>query len=260
MRRLSLLLAALFTSSILLPQDLSVQEIMNPKEQESIGVNRMSPQQRQALELWITHWTEKVLSLSTTYHPSQTIPQWVSNWPKHLLSKPIPEEQAIREKREANQNIFRNKNGELLELNDGSVWTINPIDRSVVRWWRRGDQLQIRKAKYDIARPYILYNQANNEQAGAKLTKPASAQGERKPEPPGHYQGSIVLTSIGMDGQQIFLKDGSSYNISPMYQIQIMATWTVGDRIKVSSSGDAIYRYRLINLDSGDSVLGNPVK
>lgn len=255
---LNLLLAILCIGSTLISEELSVQEIMSPGEMETMGVNRMTPQQRRAFEAWITHWTATVLSQSSSYHPSLTIPQWVSQWPKHLLPKPIPQEEAIKEKREANQNIFRNTNGEVLELNDGSVWIVNPIDRSVARWWRRGDPLLIKKAKYDIARPYTLFNQANNEQVGAKMAKPSSPQGERKPESPGFYQGSIILASIGMDGQEVTLKDESSWKISPMYQLQVMSTWTIGDRIRIEPSGDSIYRYRLVNLDSGDNVLGNP--
>lgn len=252
-----LLFVAIFASSSVQAEDLSVEEIMSPQEQESSGVDRMSPQQRQALERWITGWTERVLSQSSTYHQSLTIPQWVAKWPRHLLPKPISEKQSILEKREANQTIYRNKNGEVLELHDGSVWAVNSIDSSVARWWKRGDRLQIRKAKYDIARPYILYNESCNQQAGAKLTKPANAEGERPPERAEYYRGAFVLSSISLDGTEVALKNGSYWEISPMYQLQIMSTWTVGDRIKVEFSGDTMYRYRLINLDSGDSVLGN---
>jgi hypothetical protein len=238
-------------------EDLSLNDIMTPQEQESTGLNRMPPQQRKALEHWITQWTQHVLSQSQTYHESLSIKEWVLQWPKYLLPRPIPEKQAIQEKREANQNIFRNQNGELIELNDGSVWSINVIDSSVARWWRRGDRLLIRKAKYDITRPYILYNESCNQQAGAKLKRAASPQGVRPPEPASHYQGAVLLASIGPDGTEITLKDGSRWEISPMYQLQVTATWTTGDRIKVESSGDTAYRYRFNNLDSGDSVIGN---
>lgn len=228
---------------------------MSPQERESMGLERMNPQQKRAFERWITSWTERVLSQAPTYHQSLSIPLWVRKWPNHLLPVPISEKEAASERREANQTIYRNKNGTTIELNDGSVWEIHPIDTSTARWWNRGDMLDVRKSRYDIARPYILYNIINNQQVGAKLIRPPSSSGERLPDDPRMYANTIAISAIEKEGRRIVLHDRSFYDISPVSQLEVMTTWSVGDRVRIEASGDTVYRFLIVNLDSGGSAL-----
>ena len=259
--RLSLLaiLSALLYLPALHAEGLSVDQAMTPKEQESTGINRMSPQERVAFEHWLDGWTKKVIQQAPTYHPSSSLSQWVQGWPGYMKTSPIPHAQAAKERREANQTIFRNKGGAVLELADGSIWDICPIDQPVAQFWARKQQLRITKnPQADLVRPYLLFNEQRQEQVGATLVKASSPEGSRRPDSPGYFQGSVVIASITPDGITIALADKSTWIVSPTGQQLVQATWLPGDRIRVERSSDASYTYRLNNLDSGGTVLANP--
>ena len=254
-----LLFAFMVCAAALYGEDLTIDQVMTRQEQESVGIDRMSPQERASFERWVESWTKKVIQQAPTYRPSYTLSQWVELWPGYMKTTPPPHPKEAKERQEANQTIFRNKGGAVLELNDGSVWNICSIDQPVAQFWARKQHLHVTKTSQgDLVRPYILANEQRQEQVGAVLVKTPSPDGRRRPDNPNYFQGSLLVQSITSDGITIVLADKSTWIVAPTGQQAVQATWLTGDRIRVERSGDAAYTYRLDNLDSGASVLANP--
>jgi hypothetical protein len=260
---LRLLLTLPFISTILatiplVAEDLDIDIVMNPQEQEATGINRLTPQERQAFDRWLDTWTHRVVQQAPTYHPSLSLSQWVTGWPGYLKPKPMPKAEAAKEREEANQVIFRNKGGAVLELKDGSVWNITPIDQPVAQFWGRGQHILIKRNPRDIVRPFFLFNEERREEVGGSRARPPNPEGQRPPDNPAYFRGSVIINSITPDGITISLATGDVWIVAPTGQQLVQATWGRGDRIRVERSSDAAYRYRLVNLDSGDFVLANP--
>jgi hypothetical protein len=249
---------AVLTPRIMTAQDLEIGAVMDRQEQEAIGIDRMAPPERQAFERWLDKWTRHVLQQAPTYHPSMTLSQWVQSWPGYLKPRPIPKEEAAKERKEMNQLIFRNKGGSVIELKDGSVWNITAIDQPIAQYWARGQRIAISRNPTDLVRPFILFNEARREQVGGTRARAANPEGLRNPDNPAYFRGSNAIAAITPDGITITLDTGAVWIVAPTGQQLVQATWGVGDRIRAERSSDAAYRFKLLNLDSGDYVLANP--
>jgi hypothetical protein len=226
-------------------EDLSIQTVMTPEEQEATGLNRASDEQKKAFEAWLSSWTLTVIKKAPTYHPSLTLSTWVQNWKK----KPAPGQQ-----NDEPLVIFRNKNGETIELSDGSIFEIIPIDRKLSIWWKRGEAIDIHQSTRDISRPYTLKNSPRNQEAGARLI--SAAPPNKKPkEDPNYFKDAISIKTIGLQGATITLVDGTLWKIAPLGQAFVVANWQPFDRVRIEPSSDMIYKYKILNLDSGDEVL-----
>ncbi len=248
----------LLASSPLAGDDLDIDMVMDRKEQEASGIDRMTPPERQSFERWLNTWTRHVVQQAPTYHPSMSLSAWVGGWPGYLKPRPIPKAEAAKERKEANQTIFRNKGGATIELKDGSVWNITAIDQPIAQFWARGQRITIVKNQRDIVRQYQLLNEERHEQVGGIRARPANPEGQRAADSPAYFRGASVIDSITPDGITITLLSGDVWIVAPTGQQLVQATWTTHDRIRIERSTDAAYRYRLVNLDSGDAVLGNP--
>jgi hypothetical protein len=247
--------ASLCTASIVFGESLSLDTVMEKADQESSGVNRLSPQEQRALEHWIGTWTAKVIQQAPTYHPSMSLSQWVHNWPGYANPQEAPPEEAAQERQESNQKIFRNSNGAVIELYDGSVWNITPVDQPRAQFWARDQRIIISTNPRDIVRPFILVNQQRNETVGGKRAKGPSPGGQRRPDNPAYFKGSVTIASITPDGITIKLSSGDTWIVAPTGQQIVQATWKPMDRVRVEPSADAAFPYSIVNLDSGNSAL-----
>jgi len=239
-----------------LPLDL----ITNKEEQEKMGISSLTSEQKKSLEEWVDNWTHRVISQAPTYHPSLSLKAWIHTWPEHLQPKNSSSQEVIASRKEANLRIFRNNRGESIELRDGSTWKIRQTDVDIARWWQRGTKIEVRRSKRDLRRPYILYNNARNEEVGASMMRSASQDGKRQEDPPEYFQNSISVEEITEDGIFIATSDEKRWKIAPSDQLQVQRQWQVQDRIRITRSSDAVFRYKITNLDSGDFVLANPEK
>ncbi len=247
------LLLCAMCAPLLYSEEALVDLSMTPQDREAIGVDRFNSQQKKALERWLEAWTRTVITHAPSYHTSQSLPQWISMWRQEQQRKKINEEEAPET---AVHTLYRNRNGEVLELADGSIWDIVVIDQFTASMWKRGNQITIMQAKLDIARPYILFNVSRNEQAGAKLQRPPSPDGKRPKEPPSYYAGSFPIEMIGVNSSSVTLQNGKRWSIAPLDQVKVQNNWRVQDRIRVTKNNDVHYPDKLNNLDSGDSVAG----
>ncbi len=258
MRSICHLFAAILMLSFACAEELSIDAIMNSSEQEAIGINRLTPAEREAFEQWVATWTRRVIQQAPAYHPSMSLSQWVSEWPAYLQPKPVSKEEAAKQRQEANQVIFRNLAGATLELRDGSLWNVTFIDQPLARFWARDQRITITTNPRDLVRPFILFNEDRREQVGGTRARSPSPSGQRPNDPPAYFQGTNTIASITPDGITIRLTSGEVWIVAPTGQQVVQATWRARDRIRVERSADAIYRHRLVNVDSGDSVLANP--
>jgi len=255
---MKVIILSLMTAGALCEASLPLDMAMTRQELEQTGCNRLSPQQKQAFERWLEKWTRKVVEQAPSYHPSASLKEWIDRWPEHVKTEQKDVDTAAKSRHEANQRIYQNNNGRTLELHDGSVWIVREIDVKIATKWKRDEPIAVSTTQRDIRRPYVLTNTARNEEVGATLARSAHPSGERPADPPSHYQGSLAITTIDPQGLSISTEDDKQWRIAPADQKQVQADWRVKDRVKIQRSKDALYRYSINNLDSGDTVLANP--
>lgn len=252
------LYALILLSSQLTADDvLPLNRIMSKEEMAKTGINSLNAEQKRQLEQWLTNWTQQVINESDSYHTSKTIPEWVASWPAYAqpLSKEPPEV-AAEERSVANQKIDKIRNeGEIIELKNGSVWIISPFDRHKTRRWTRNDVIRIENSR-NVWRPYKLKNMTKLQIADAELKTPASETGEKEPDEPEMFKGTIGVEAVIQRGQLVQLKDKTRWAIAPADQI-IARNWKKDDRIKILKTDSYLYEYSLQNLDGGETVLAN---
>lgn len=234
---------------------LSMDQIMSPEEAKNIGIERMSLTQRQALEAWAANWTHHVIEQAPSYRPGENLSAWVQTWPPYAnptKNELNPDEMAQRQK--SNQVIDKNRNnGEIIDLKDGSSWTISPFYRYVTTQWLRGQVITVSQGS-NVRHPWVLNNLTSGQTAEADMTNPPSPNGQKPPENSAQYKGSTKLQAVTTAGDNVNLADGSSWRIAPtdMYKSK---NWSPADRIKVDKSDSMLYPYRLSNLDTGETAL-----
>lgn len=225
---------------------------MTQREKEAIGIDRLNSMQKRAFERWLEEWTRTVINKAPTYHPSLSLQQWVAIWKQ----KQFEESRLERENpQEALHRIFRNRNGQFLELNDGSVWEITSFDQPTASLWKRGDTIVFTKSERDLSRPYTITNIDRNEIVGAKQKRAAAPSGKRQEDPVSYFSGSIQVESVGMNGETVQLRNGKVWDIAPVDQVRVVIDWKPFDRVRVEKNNDIMFPIKLQNLDNGGYVL-----
>lgn len=232
--------------------DTLLDTMMTQREKEETGVDRLNATQKKALERWLEGWTKTVINKAPSYHPSLSLQQWISVW-KHRQSEDSKIEK--EHPQEALHRVFRNKNGQFIEFDNGSVWEITSYDQSTVSMWKRGDKVTITKSERDLARPYILTNISRNEIVGAKQKRAAAPSGRRQEDPVSYFSGSIQIESVGMNGETVRLKNGKLWDIALIDQVRVANDWKPFDRVRIEKNSDVMFPIKLQNLDNGSYVL-----
>src|SRR5262245_1916784 len=128
---LASLLLVCETSQVLAEERLPAQQIMAIQDMDSMGFEKLSPEEKAAFERWAASWTHHVLDQASTYRPGQSLSAWIQSWPPYASptkAEYTPEEIEMRQK--SNQVIDRvRNNGEYIDLKDGSSWHISPFYR-----------------------------------------------------------------------------------------------------------------------------------
>ena len=160
----------------------------------------------------------------------------------------------MAERQQSNQVVDKNRNnGEIIDLKDGSSWTISPFYRYLTTQWQKGQVITVSQGT-NIRHPWVLNNLSTGQTAEADMTNPPSPSGKKPPENPQEFKGATQLQMVNTQGDAVSLADGSSWRIAPtdMYKSR---TWNPSDRIKVEKSDSMLYPYRLTNLDTGETAL-----
>ncbi|MGR3951315.1 MAG: hypothetical protein QRY74_00080 [Chlamydia sp.] len=253
---MKLIAILLFLSIPLAAEELSIEDVMSKEEIVSTGLSQASPKELLAFSKWIEKWTKQTIQQAPSYHSSEALQTWIKSWPLFMQSSPKASKNEIESsRRNSLQKIYRNMNGKLLRLQDGSLWKIIPFDQVFVKIWQRDDLIEIRENSRDRSRPYTLLNITKKEQAGAILEEKRSLNGEVQAESSPFFANAEAVLSIDMVMNRITLTNGSIWKIAPIDHVLIQNNWRVRDRIQIDQSQDAIYRHRMSNLDSGDFVL-----
>ncbi len=116
-----------------------LNEYMAPHEQASFGLDRLSPQEREALARWLLRFKDD----------------------------------ARRDERGAGffYRIERNWNsGAEIHLDNNTIWRISPLFRRATRYWLKDHHIEvIRKIQTGSSYPHQLYNQNTGETVDARL-------------------------------------------------------------------------------------------
>jgi len=108
----------------------------------------------------------------------------------------------------------------------------------------------------DIHYKRTLRNINLDQLVTANMKTPPSPTGEKKPEDASYYKGAHAVLDIGDRGETLRLADNSEWKIAPVDQYKVRI-WKANDRIRVEPEDNFLYKYRLTNLDSGQTALAN---
>ena len=154
----------------------------------------------------------------------------------------------------------------VIELSDGSVWSVAKIHQKKAARWKKGDKLSI--TKYEGV--MILTKTKNKQFAFAtQMNGPRKAAGNQDalvapPNRPVVGVGGRIYPATGKGhwikkkadgGKTIILEDGSVWEIDPFDRISTVL-WLVIDDITVVESDDGTpgYDYLLINTDDKEKA------
>ncbi len=256
----NLIAFSIFVSSLLphtlYPADVSPSQVMTDQEIQAIGLK--TPEQKKAFSQWLEKWAIKAIQEAPTYHPSQTISAWIDTWPDFMKPNANIRDPKVQQALKlAHQKIFRNMNGEKIELLDGSIWSIISFDQPTAQLWQRNDDVNVKNNEKDLMRPYIMYNTTREEQVACRMEQASRVSKNTPSDPNSYFVGSQPVTAIDIQNWTVSLKNKTKWRIAPTDQIKVQELWKLQDRIRVEKNNDVMYPFRLHNLDSGDTVLAN---
>lgn len=253
----SLLFLLTLSTPILLADSIPIQQVMTEDEIKKIGLDSATPEQRQAFENWIGSWTHRVVEQAPSYRPGTNISLWIQSWPSYANpTKTKLSKEDIDARLKANQRIDKVKNeGAIIELRDGSIWAVSPLYTYLTKDWLKNHVVKVDRSE-NVMFTYRLTNINNGQIAEANMKQAPSPTGQKAPDNPEEFKGALGLENVTTDGENVTLANGSQWKIAPvdMYKAR---TWKEHDRIKVEKADNFLYKYRLTNLDNGQTVLAN---
>jgi hypothetical protein len=257
--RLFVIAITLFAKASLLAntqQSLAASEIMTQDEMSQIGLANATPEQKRAFEQWAAKWTKEVLQQSSSYRSGENISSWIRRWPSYAApNKTNLTQEDVTARQQHNQRIDKVINdGEIIELKDGSNWLIGPVYRYITTKWQRDQEVEVSPSE-DMHFKYTLHNKSTDEFANANMKAAPSPTGQRPEERVA--KGNSPLKNISINGDVVVLGNGTSWNIAPLDMFRVK-NWKENDRILAKPSNDPFYRFRLTNLDSGETALASP--
>lgn len=137
--------------------------------------------------------------------------------------------------------------GELLEIEDGSQWHINPSHQSITQRWRPNDTLVISPTSNPFS-PYDLF--ISNKTLGTYVEAKHSEVAPLAFGP--HTRWIVDKSSTGL----IVLNNGTVWTVHPLDQY-LLAHWLKNDMIITGSSDTWLTSYDsvLINMSRSGRVL-----
>ncbi len=222
---------------------LQISQIMTEAEQKKMGIPKLSETERTALESWLTSWSVSLLNKkSPATAPNQ--------------SDKLSKEDAFVETLYISHI---NGSGNQIELNDGSIWKVYPIDVMTAAGWLPRDTVRLLKSTNDQF-PYQIHNLSTGGQvkttllSGASIVEDGKEKNEEKLQRSiSPYAGQLRISSIS-NGNLASLTDGSVWKINPNDQFK-SRFWLKGTFVSLEKSNDSEYPYKLTNTSLQDYVL-----
>jgi hypothetical protein len=132
--------------------------------------------------------------------------------------------------------------GAVVELDDGSVWSIDIADQSTVTGWSDGDAMTT--------------NSAGDTLIDTDQSETASATEIGSMTDTNAYAGSgTSIAALGDDGSILTLDDGSVWAINDLGDQSTVTGWSDGDPITVADNSDGTYT--LANGNDNSTVSAN---
>ena len=209
------------SSSTTSSDQLDLSSAMNPNEQQSTGLNRLSNKQKAALSSWIESYS------STQAQKQQT--------------------QQAQVKPNAISAIVGD--GHFVKLADGSVWNISPNSWINTFYWKQGDIVNVGKS-LDTLFPYTLTNESSN--------LPVTAQ-KGSQEATSIMSESLTISAINDGGEFITLSNGSVWQVSSSLRYQ-SAGWSVGQSIFIAKAQGTGGAFNLLNGQTTRTVTAQSYK
>ena len=160
-------LAALLPQSALPAQSdstLRVDRLMTSAELQATGVATLAPEQRAALESWLTRYALAVATLARQAAVTRTSVD--------LRFDPTPQGLRVREVADGGGTVV---------LDDGSVWRIELGDRPRTITWEPGDYILVRtRAAPTNGNAFVLVNSEDDDANGLRNTSAAARFGGRR--------------------------------------------------------------------------------
>ncbi|MCB1136657.1 MAG: hypothetical protein KDK78_10340 [Chlamydiia bacterium] len=235
------------------PQALKLGDVMTSEEQKSTGISRLTSNEKAQLEVWLTNYTLRLysnLARNPNLRPGE-LPVFGENKEQErpAASGYKPHAQVIKV-----DEIW--DDGARLRLSDGSIWSVFDKNVDAASKWERGQNVTVYRSR-NTEFPYRLVNMVNGAAIDANVDYGPSTTDTVQPEK--RAPGVKVLQETIDQGTQLIMDEGSRWEISPWDRYKARL-WLPGEKVKVERSGAVIYPYRLVNLDTTETVEAKLIK
>lgn len=268
-----LLLLLLLSSSLVAEPQVQLEALMGPRDQQSIGLSRLSAEERAALEAWINLWTIKtinqVLSMGCQCTTTECLRSLYQNVAPNMApenedrSTPFYRPARLRSTDSAQQieakdfsrvvNILRN--GGIVRLDNGSVWEVASNFQSQASSWKRSDKVQLRPGS--AYGRFVLNNLTRHQQIEVSQPGDPTHTDPYRSDPfrTDLYRAAntFILRNVINEGETVLLDNGSAFEVRLADRRRYVKFWHPGMSIEIFKKGGS-YPYSLKDVQSGESV------
>jgi hypothetical protein len=128
-------------------------EVMSPADQKRIGVDRLTPEQRVALDVWLTRYSAE-LRANAFRQPQQATGRTIAASNGEVATEPAESSQRGTRARTrfwtplgtvppAARLESTPDDGSFVRLADGTLWEVYPPDRTFTDEWNAGDYITV---------------------------------------------------------------------------------------------------------------------
>lgn len=275
MRILFVLAFCCFTVTLSAQGTFRISSLMGPGDQQSIGIEKLTPDEQAALEAWVNLWTIKtinqVLSMGCQCTTQDCLNALFQNTAAGQIPEQMPSDRSIPFQRptplrktdsvkKIEEKDFSTitdvlRSGGNIRLDNGGVWETSPGFQAQASGWRRGDKVQLRAST--VYGRYVLYNLTRKQQI--EVTQPGD------PMHTDPYRSDPLRTDLYRaantfnlknnlnEGEIIMLDNGATFEIRLSDRRKYTRYWHPGMQIEVGRKG-GLYPFSLKVLENGDTV------
>ncbi len=206
---------------------ISLEVVMPSHVQTSTGIDKLTHAERLALEEWLTSWTITLLG----------------NVPSTDIAGAANDNEKSKDQKKKDGNVIKvnMKDGQYIQLQNGSIWNIVSYDRIYTFYWKPGDKITCTKGK-DVLYPFVLKNESSGQTVNAQKAGKAL-----------HKDFSETYTIKSTTGSQIVLDNGAVYKVAPGAQSYVNQ-WQPGETIVVSKRSSSGFPVELMNGSTSRSA------
>lgn len=274
MRWMLLLLFCCVSTAVSAQAQFRVGSLIGPGDQQSMGLNKLDPDQQAALEAWINLWTIKtinqVLSMGCQCTTGECLNALYQNTASGQIDnipsdRPMPFRRPDRLRSNDSVQQIETKdfstiseilrNGGVIRLDNGAVWEVAPGFQVKASTWRRLDKVQLRPST--VYGRFVLNNLTRHQQI--EVTQPGDPTHtdpyRSDPFRTDLYRAAntFVVRNILDEGETLILDNGSVFEVRLSDRKKYVKYWHPGISVEIFKKGGT-YPFSLKEVQSGDSV------